>query len=137
MAEPERRRRRWRWWWTALIVVGVLLVPVAVVVVPILTHVPQGSSGQAQTAEAWPTSVTAKGDDGRTRTLTVAAASGAALDHAFLEQMAKHHQMAISMTESAKLQDPALKTLAQKMIAGQRQELNELKKELSSHGAAK
>lgn len=64
-------------------------------------------------------------------------ASGAALDHAFLEQMAKHHQMAISMTESAKLQDPALKTLALKMIAGQRQELNELKKELSSHGAAK
>lgn len=64
-------------------------------------------------------------------------ASGAALDHAFLDEMANHHQMAISMTESAKLQDPALKKLGQKMIAGQRQELSELKKELSSHGAPK
>lgn len=59
--------------------------------------------------------------------------SGAALDHAFLEHMAKHHQMAISMTESAKLQDPELKKLAQKMVAGQRQELAELKKELAAH----
>ena len=64
-------------------------------------------------------------------------ASGAALDHAFLEEMAKHHEMAISMTERAKLQDPALMKLGQKMIAGQRQELGELKKELSSHGAPK
>jgi uncharacterized protein (DUF305 family) len=60
-------------------------------------------------------------------------ASGAALDRAFLEDMAKHHQMAISMTEGAKLQDPELKKLAQRMVAGQRQELAELKKELSAH----
>jgi len=59
--------------------------------------------------------------------------SGSALDHAFLEHMAKHHEMAISMTQGAKLQDPELKKLAQKMIAGQRQELAELKKELASH----
>jgi uncharacterized protein (DUF305 family) len=37
------------------------------------------------------------------------------------------------MTEGAKLQDPELKKLAQKMVAGQRQELAELKKELASH----
>lgn len=60
-------------------------------------------------------------------------ASGAALDHAFLEQMAKHHEGAIAMTESAKLQDPELKKLAQKMVAGQRGELAELKKQLFAH----
>lgn len=60
-------------------------------------------------------------------------ASGSALDHAFLEEMAKHHEMAISMTEGAKLQDPELKKLASKMVAGQRQELGELKKQLSAH----
>jgi uncharacterized protein (DUF305 family) len=60
-------------------------------------------------------------------------ASGAALDHAFLEQMAKHHEGAIAMTEGAKLQDPELKKLAQKMLTGQRQELAELKKQLSAH----
>jgi uncharacterized protein (DUF305 family) len=61
------------------------------------------------------------------------AGSGAALDHAFLEQMAKHHEGAIAMTEGAKLQDPELKKLAQKMLTGQRQELAELKKQLSAH----
>jgi uncharacterized protein (DUF305 family) len=64
-------------------------------------------------------------------------ASGAALDHAFLEQMAKHHEGAIAMTEGAKLQDPELKKVAQKMLTGQRQELTELKKELASHAPPK
>ena len=61
------------------------------------------------------------------------ALSGPALDHAFLEHMAKHHEGAIAMTEGAKLQDPELKKLAQKIVTGQRQELTELKKELSAH----
>jgi len=60
-------------------------------------------------------------------------ASGTALDHAFLEQMSKHHAMAISMTEGAKLQDAELKKVAQKMVTGQRQELREIEKLLSSH----
>lgn len=77
MAVKEGKRRRWRWWWTALIVVAVLLVPVGIVVVPILAHAPQGSSGQQAEADAWPSSVTAKGDDGRTRTLSLAGDSGA------------------------------------------------------------
>jgi uncharacterized protein (DUF305 family) len=64
-------------------------------------------------------------------------ASGATLDHAFLEQMAKHHEGAITMTESAKLQDPELKTVAQKMLAGQRQELADIKKELATHAPPK
>jgi uncharacterized protein (DUF305 family) len=60
-------------------------------------------------------------------------ASGADLDHAFLEQMAKHHEGAVTMTEGAKLQDPELKKLAQKMLTDQRQELAELRKHLSAH----
>lgn len=60
-------------------------------------------------------------------------ASGSALDHAFLEDMSKHHQMAIGVAEGAKLGDPELQKLAQKMVAAQRQELAELKKALASH----
>jgi uncharacterized protein (DUF305 family) len=37
------------------------------------------------------------------------------------------------MTEGAKLQDPELKKLAQKMLTDQRQELAELRKHLSAH----
>ena len=60
-------------------------------------------------------------------------ASGEALDHAFLEEMAKHHQMAIEMTERTKFQNAELRKLSQKMAAGQRQELAELKKLEASH----
>lgn len=62
--------------------------------------------------------------------------SGSGLDHAFLEQMAMYHEMAISMTEGATLQDPQLKQLAQ-IVEGQRRELDELKKELASHTTAR
>jgi uncharacterized protein (DUF305 family) len=61
-------------------------------------------------------------------------ASGPALDHAFLEEMAKHHEQAIKMTERAKLRVPELQKLAQKMMTGQRLELAELKKLLAAHG---
>ena len=64
-------------------------------------------------------------------------ASGAALDHAFVEEMVKHHQMAIEMAQTAKIQNPELKKLAEKMVAGQRQELTELKKLQAAHGPAK
>jgi uncharacterized protein (DUF305 family) len=47
--------------------------------------------------------------------------------------MAKHHEGAISMTVGARLQDPELKKLGQKMVSGQRQELGELKKALAAH----
>ena len=63
------RRRR-----IALIVgiaAAVLLVPVAVVAIPILTHTDRGVSVQ-DPVEEWPLVVTAEGDDGRTRELTVA-----------------------------------------------------------------
>ncbi len=71
---PPRRRR---WPWIIAGAIAALLVIVAIVVVPILTHQPQGSSGQARVADGqYPTSVTATGDDGRTRTLTVSAEDG-------------------------------------------------------------
>lgn len=52
------------------------------IVVPIVTSSPQGSSGQELDVEGFPTSVTATGDDGRTRVLgvTLERASGASLD---------------------------------------------------------
>lgn len=56
------------------------------------------------------------------------AASGAALDRAFVEEMITHHQIAISVMEGAKLQNAELKKLSEKMLAGQRRELAELKK---------
>jgi hypothetical protein len=59
----------------------VIVVPVALLVVPILTHGNQGVSIQADAADPWPTAVTAVGDDGRTRELGVVPADpGAAVD---------------------------------------------------------
>ena len=60
--------------------------------------------------------------------------SGPALDHAFLEEMAKHHEQAIKMTAVAKLRVPELQKLAQKMLTRQRLELADLKKLLAAHG---
>lgn len=58
-----------------------LLVLIAAIVVPILTHQAQGSSGQARVAEGeFPTSITATGDDERTRTISVETDDGAVPD---------------------------------------------------------
>lgn len=64
-------------------------------------------------------------------------ASGEALDHAFLEEMAKHHQMALHMIERTKFQSAELNKVAQKMAAGQREELKELKKLEGGHRPSK
>lgn len=64
-------RKRWPWIVAAALVV--LLVPVAWVVVPILTHDDAGESSVVDSGEEWPLSVTAEGDDGRTRTLDIVA----------------------------------------------------------------
>lgn len=68
---PETRRRRWPWIVGALVLV--LLIPVAIIVVPILTHQSQGLSHQDEARGEWPTTVTARGDDGRSREFTVVA----------------------------------------------------------------
>jgi len=65
------KRRRIRGWWLLLAALVVVLVPVAIVVLPIVTHRDQGLSGQGTFVEEWPTSVTATGDDGRTRSFDV------------------------------------------------------------------
>ena len=44
---------------------------VAVVVVPILTHVDQGLSNQDESADEWPLEATATGDDGRRRQIVI------------------------------------------------------------------
>jgi uncharacterized protein (DUF305 family) len=59
-------------------------------------------------------------------------ASGAAVDQAFLQEMAMHHQMGMEMISKAKLKDASLRKLAQKMSAEQKKELAELKKLQSS-----
>ncbi|PZQ87468.1 MAG: hypothetical protein DI534_14785 [Leifsonia xyli] len=63
------RRRRWPWIVGAIAVV--LLVPAAVLGIPILLHQDGGSANQETPGEEWPTAVTATGDDGRTRELSV------------------------------------------------------------------
>jgi hypothetical protein len=60
--------------------VVVVLVPVAVISLPILTHQDQGASTQVPSDEQWPTTVVATGDDGRERTLEVAGPEGDELD---------------------------------------------------------
>lgn len=58
-------------------------------------------------------------------------AKGAALDRAFAEEMAKHHQMALEMTKQTQFKDGGLKALADKMAKNQQAELQELKKHQS------
>ena len=52
--------------------VVLLGVPAAILGIPILAHQNQGLSHQEAATEAWPVEATATGDDGRTRTLSVA-----------------------------------------------------------------
>ncbi|TXK18718.1 hypothetical protein [Homoserinibacter sp. GY 40078] len=64
-----RPRRRWPWIAGAIAVL--LLIPVAILGVPILLHHDGGAANQEQSAEEWPTTVAATGDDGRERELSV------------------------------------------------------------------
>lgn len=61
------------------VLLGLLLIAAAVVFVPILTHQSAGGSGQNLAATSGHT-VTAVGEDGNTRTLTVTTAAGAPAD---------------------------------------------------------
>lgn len=79
----ERKRRRWPWILGAVIVV--LFVPVAILVIPILAHQNAGISNQQQSTQDWPVEVTAEGDDGRTRVLSVLAEDGSVVDTSALE----------------------------------------------------
>ena len=81
MSETAKPRRRVRWRWIILAIVVVILVPVAIIALPIITHQNQGASHQQAPTETWPLTVTAKGDDGRTRSFTVSSPdAGATVD---------------------------------------------------------
>ena len=78
---PRRPRRALRWVLLGIAALdAALLVVVAIVVVPILTHDDQGTSTQEETGEQWPNSVTATGDDDRIRELSVATEDGGPVD---------------------------------------------------------
>jgi uncharacterized protein (DUF305 family) len=64
-------------------------------------------------------------------------ASGPELDRAFVDEMIKHHEMAIDMAEAARLQNPELKDLSRKMAARQKQELESLRKQRTGQGATR
>ena len=77
-------RRRVRWWWVALPLAVLVLVPVAVLGLPILLH-PDGGVSVQEPVEEWPLSVTASGEDGRERELMVVSATpGGQVDTAAL-----------------------------------------------------
>ena len=52
-------------------IAALLLTAVAIVAVPILTHVNQGSANQVDPGEEWPLEATAEGDDGRRREIVI------------------------------------------------------------------
>lgn len=58
----------------------IVLVPAAILGIPILLHQNGGLSHQQDAAVQWPVETTAKGDDGRTRILSVTGEDGAAVD---------------------------------------------------------
>jgi hypothetical protein len=53
-----------------------LLIPVAVIAVPIITHRDQGTANQEPSGEEWPLVATATGDDGRERTIEILTVDG-------------------------------------------------------------
>jgi hypothetical protein len=53
-----------------------LLIPVAVIAVPIITHQDQGTANQEPSGEEWPLTATAIGDDGRERTIEILTVDG-------------------------------------------------------------
>ena len=70
--------------WAGGIIVVVAALITAWIVVPIVTSSPAGSSGQQLEVEGYPASVSATGDDGRTRTLEAAFESGEERDFSAL-----------------------------------------------------
>ena len=72
-------RRLW-WLWVLLGVLAVLIAFALIVAIPILTHQDQGLSHQEPGAEEWPQTVSAIGDDGRTRTISIAGEDGEPID---------------------------------------------------------
>lgn len=80
----KQGRRRW-WVWLIVAIVVALLAVAAIIALPIMLHQSAGLSGQEDPGDTWPTTVTARGDDGRERTLSVASPDGGEVDTAAVE----------------------------------------------------
>jgi hypothetical protein len=63
--------RRRRWPWVVAILFAAVLTVIGIVIVPILTHAPQGDANQQTPQEQWPLTATATGDDGRERRIEI------------------------------------------------------------------
>lgn len=72
---PQSSRRQWWGWWGAGVAITILLVA-WVFLSPFILPGDTGSSGQPLTVDGYPTSVSATGDDGRTRTLSITLEDG-------------------------------------------------------------
>jgi hypothetical protein len=79
MSAQGRARRRW-WVWLVVAAVVVVFAIASVITLPILLHRNAGLSTQQDPGDAWPVSVTAQGDDGRTRVLSVSGPDGTVVD---------------------------------------------------------
>ncbi|HEU4806752.1 MAG TPA: hypothetical protein VFT01_00700 [Homoserinimonas sp.] len=80
------KSKRKVWPWIAGAVAVVLLVPIALLVVPILLHQDGGQSTVVESDDDWPLIATAIGDDGRTRTIDVRSAEpGGTVDTSALD----------------------------------------------------
>ena len=74
------------WPWVVLGAVVLLLIPTAILVLPILLHQDGGQSTVVASGDEWPVTATAIGDDGRTRTIDVHSTEpGEAIDTSELE----------------------------------------------------
>lgn len=76
---PGGRKPRRRWLWITGAIVVALLIPIAIISVPIITHISKGVPVQEDSGQRWPLTATTRGGDERTRTVTVAAAPGGAV----------------------------------------------------------
>jgi hypothetical protein len=80
----KSKRKVWPWIVGAIVVL--LVVPTAVLGLPILLHQDGGQSTVVETQDDWPLTATAIGDDGRTRTIDVRSAEpGGTVDTSALE----------------------------------------------------
>lgn len=80
MRASGRRGRRWWLWGAIVLIIALILVLVGIIALPILMHRDGGLSHQQSSDGTWAGTATARGDDGRTRSITVRGESGGAVD---------------------------------------------------------
>lgn len=86
----------------------------------------RGTSGQPRSADSMQKHEQMMDTMARESLARVENAQGEAADIAFLQEMAKHHQMALNMIAKANLKEPELRKMSQKMAAEQKRELQEI-----------